>query len=264
MLPPIRLLLVSLALVATINAPLFASGRRVCYPCVQRHVVAQPAAKVVAQGAPSPNVTTTSTDNSITYQYNIQYGQLPAAQGETLYGYRAATYSNTDLGVDNYISQRLVADASAIQSKVLAGQQANAAAAAEIAKLQVKASVISQALAALDEPATAATSSQATFTQEIHAGASASVGGAAGGDTALAQRVTNLVNAKCVSCHGATRQAGGLDLSDLSKVDGASILARVTSADPTKRMPLGPGDAPGTPLSVGELSSLFSAVGPVE
>lgn len=247
----------SLCVMAT--SPALAGGRRICVPCVQKYQypVVKPVAQAAVQGAPS--YSTTTTDNSISYTTNIQYGQLPAAQGDTLYGYRASTYSATDLGVDNYISQRLVADASAIQSKVLAGQQANAASAAEIAKLQIKGQIITTALAALADTS-ASSEQQATFTQNIHTEASASVG-SSGGDTALAQRVTNLVNAKCVSCHGPSRQAGNLDLSNLANVDGAKVLARVTSADPTKRMPLAAGDGPGTPLSVQELSTLFHAVG---
>lgn len=256
-------LLTALALVATINASLLACDscrRRVCV--LRSHQVVTPTVKVAP--AATPNYSTSSTDNSLTYNltYNIQSGQLPAAQGDTLYGYRASTYSATDLGVDNYVSQRLVADASAIQSKVLAGQQVAAASAAEIAKLQIKGQIITQALAALADTSTTAEQTQATFTQNIHTEASASVG--TSGDNALAQRVTNLVQAKCVSCHGPSRQAGGLDLSNLASVDGAKVLARVTSADPTKRMPLGEGDVPGTPLSVGELSTLFAAVGVVE
>lgn len=259
-----RILITALALVATINAPLLASGgRRVCYPCYRPSYVA-PTVTVEAKGVPAaaPNYSTSSTDNSVSYTYNIQYGQLPAAQGDTLYGYRASTYSNTDLGVDNYISQRLVADASAIQSKVLSGQQANAAAAAEIAKLQIKGQIITSALNALaDTSAANGGDASATFTQNIQASASASVGSS---DNQLATKVTQLVTQKCVGCHGPTRQAGNLDLSNLANVDGAKVLARVTSADPTKRMPLAAGDTPGTPLSVGELSTLFAAVGQVE
>lgn len=260
-----RIILIALALVATINASLLACDscrRRVCV--LRSHPVVTPTVKVAP--AATPNYSTSSTDNSLTYNltYNIQSGQLPAAQGDTLYGYRAATYSATDLGVDNYISQRLVADASAIQSKVLAGQQANAAAAAEIAKLQIKGQIITSALNALADTSATSEQTQATFTQNIQA--SASVGGASARDhvvanSAVAQRTVELVNAKCIACHGPSRQAGGLDLSNLANVDGQKVLARVTSADPTKRMPLGEGDVPGTPLRVQELSILFHAVG---
>ena len=256
---------VSLCVMAA--SPAISGDHRICLSRCHPSHQSPATAKAQTAPLPAPNYSTTTTDNSISYVTNIQYGQLPGAQGQTVYGYqdRAYTYAATDLGVDNLISQRLVADAHAIQSGVLEGQQARAASAAEIAKLQIKGQIITSALNALADTSSGSSSStEATFKQEIHAGGASSVSQS---PSALAERVAGVFSTKCVSCHGPTRQAGGLDLSNLANLDaaaGAKILARIVNPDPTKRMPFGPGDVPGVPLTLGETSAMFQAVGPIE
>ena len=54
--------------------------------------------------------------------------------------------------------------------------------------------------------------------------------------------VASIFAAKCGNCHNAAKKDGGLDLSDLSKLDSSyefKILDRLTTADPAKRMPKG-------------------------
>jgi mono/diheme cytochrome c family protein len=68
--------------------------------------------------------------------------------------------------------------------------------------------------------------------------------------------LASLVQVKCFSCHGGKTTEAGLNLGDLTKLDEpavAKILARITSANPEKRMP------PGKPLSTEELRLFFEA-----
>ena len=62
------------------------------------------------------------------------------------------------------------------------------------------------------------------------------------GNPGEALGAANIFKAQCVTCHGAGRTEAGLDLSDLSKLTpaiGLKILDRVTTMDPSKRMPKG-------------------------
>jgi mono/diheme cytochrome c family protein len=84
-----------------------------------------------------------------------------------------------------------------------------------------------------------------------------------GGQTDIGQNVVAIFAGKCNSCHSGPNPKGGLDLTDLANIGadaGDKILARITTADPTKRMPRTAGGA-GLPLNINEIKTIFAAAG---
>lgn len=70
-----------------------------------------------------------------------------------------------------------------------------------------------------------------------------------------------ILDAKCSACHAGGKAAAGLVLTskvwaELAPATRGKVLARVTSSDPTLRMPLAPDGGPGTPLTAEEMEAL--------
>ncbi len=226
------------------------------------------ALKALGLNGHGPGYTTTTTVDA------YGYSQVPTAQGATVYGYNeiADVYARTDLGeiYNNALrlaeqsnkygadatngAYRLVDQLGDRASGLLSQQMA-------IAEIQAKtngAKALVDSLKAesrlhiekrtegppvpnppapgespvLDEPAAKAT-----------------------GD--VYDKLTALVNTKCVSCHGGKTTQAGLNLTDLGKLEQKqvdAIFSRITSQDSEKVMP------PNKPLTRGEIGLFFQAV----
>ena len=205
-----------------------------------------------ADAKPVTHTTTASTtnnDNSISYTYNISYEQPTAAQGSTLYGI-ASTYATTDLGSLFHAASRLAGDASALAAQANAGALSIGSDVARVAEIQAQGQAAAAALAAAKPAPSSVIGRQYNVTNESRASVAASPAGT---------DLSSIITSKCVGCHNPAKAAGGLDLTDLGKVDSEKVLARITHVDPSKRMPLAEGGGPGQPLSVAELRAFFGA-----
>lgn len=194
---------------------------------------------------------TTNTDNSISYTYNINYEQPTAAQGTTLYGI-ASTYGTTDLGSIFHAASRLASDASAVTAQANAVALALGGDITRVAEIQAQGQAAAAALLATKPNPSSVVGRQYNVTNNSEARASA-VGPPSAVD------VSSVVTTKCISCHNPAKASGGLDLSDLSKVDARKVKARIVHHDPLKRMPLAEGGGPGVPLPLEEIDAFFEA-----
>lgn len=243
-----------------------------CYGRLCHHykpvVVAAPAAKVVEPVTVTNPIGQQNTDNSVTYKYtyNITYGQLPAEQGSTVYGYpssvfeSADVYGNIDLGAQlnnlNRLAAQMGSDASSVANGLKDTVDKLGANQARIAEIQAnKQALVASILATAEQ-----TRANADLAKALRAENSAHFERRVEviqGDRV--QKVTPdngqpdpvapppevagvqvVFNRACVSCHGAGSKKGGLDLSDLSKVSAAQadkIADRITTADASRRMP---------------------------
>lgn len=193
------------------------------------------------------------------------YSQMVAPQGSTIYGYRevADVYGNVDLGALYNSVLRLREQSYGNESRAtsethaLVGELGDQV--ARVEEIRAKAQAASAVLSA------ASAKDKTTLLKEFWSsrpepGASGaavrveSARGAVRGD-ALA-KLSVLVNQKCVSCHSATKQNGGLNLADLSVLtadQGRAVLSRITSTDQEKRMP----KAPAPPLNPDEIALFY-------
>ena len=248
-----RFLLTLLCLLpfAAVTAPAHAGWIRTrtsCGYCYRWY--AEPVVRTVAS---TTTASTTNTDNSLSYTYNINYAQPTAAQGSTLYGI-ASTYATTDLGSLFHAATRLASDATALTAQANAGALALGGDITRVAEIQAQGQAATAALLATRPQASTQVQSQFNVTNEARAGIAATP--QANGQSL---DLSSIITAKCAGCHNPAVKSGGLDLSDLSKVDSDKVLARITAHDPLKRMPLADGGAPGVPLTVAELRVFFNA-----
>ena len=206
-------------------------------------------------------------DNSISYVYNINYGQLPSAQGSTVYGYSntADVYGNTDLGALYNMAIRLASDQATFSDKasknalsLIAQEQRSRAKVAEILATgqvlhQQNAANVALAQALAAKPAV----SVETTVHSVSSGTQTTVPQVAG----QALDVQTVLNNRCVSCHKTGNEKAGLSMEDaktLTAQDVKKILARIISPNPELRMPRNPDGTAGA-LSVEESAVLFKA-----
>jgi mono/diheme cytochrome c family protein len=201
------------------------------------------------------------------------YSQRTAPQGATVFGYNeiADVYGNVDLGELYQSAIRLAEGSNRYGSEATSGAmklvdqfgdraQGLLSQQLAIAEINSKTAGVTNAARALGDAIKAESrlhiekrtegpapprppSSGSPILDQPTAKANASFDG-----------LTALVTAKCVSCHGGKTTEAGLNLTDLGKLDEAAvakILARITSANPEKRMP------PGKPLEPEELRLFF-------
>jgi mono/diheme cytochrome c family protein len=223
-----------------------------------------------------------NTDNSTThsYTYNITYGQLPVQQGSTLYGYSYASvadvYGNTDIGALYNQAIRLAGDANAYADRANTNAMSMVAQAgrerAKVAEILAKGQVIAQANASAAALAHAVSPGQEVNVQSssntvVNGSTSVTKGN---GQTVVERdqapvpqgAVQKIFNDSCVKCHRTGKEAGGLNLEDASKLTAdevQSVLARITTGDPAKRMPKSDGTGPAESLSVEAIGTLFRA-----
>lgn len=239
------------------------------------------AASVGVSASVSSGFIPAAVDNSITnsYTYNLSYSQLPAAQGSSLLGYpnmnlSADIYSNIDLAAQLNDLTRTASQMSSDANNVLKGVGDQVGRLADNQKEIAKASIQSNALVASILANAQNTQAQANLATALRVPDSAPAPAAAqpaapgnqGANQAAPadnlQQIQTLFNTKCVSCHKADKNLGGLDLTDIAKLDHAKcdkILNRVTTDDLDKRMPRTADGKPGEKLSVPELKLLFNS-----
>lgn len=203
------------------------------------------------------------------------YSQRAAPQGATVYGYNEISdiYGNVDLG-DLYQSAIRLAEASqrsgdsatngAFRLVDQFGDRAQGLLSQQlaIAETNAKANGVTNAARALGDALQAQSRIHVEKRTETPTPAPPQPGGSPVLDQPSAKaddtfnRVTALVQTKCASCHGGKTTEAGLNLTDLGKVDEATvdkILKRITNPNPEKSMP------PGKPLTRAEISLFFQA-----
>lgn len=212
-------------------------------------------------------------DASAAYNYDVSATYAP--QGATVYGYSnfAARYPQVDLqGLYNQ------ADRLTTQAQTLAGQAAadfSALVAQETDGQARVASILAQGEAAERALLAARGEPQQPQWREVKISARVSSDGQVelqpieepGQTQALGDQTVTLdavIETRCIACHSGDEPKGGLDLSARATWEGtgrteklAKILARVTTNDPSKRMPRGSDGHEGEPLSVDELRTFF-------
>lgn len=206
------------------------------------------------------------------------YSQRSAPQGSTVYGYNEISdiYGNVDLGELYQSAIRLAegsnrygAEATSGAQKLIDqfGDRAQGLLSQQlaIAEINAKTAGVTNAARAIGDAIKAESRLHLEKRTEKtpqppqpqpHTGGSPILDEPAAKVNESFDNLTALVNAKCFTCHGGKTTEAGLNLTDLSKLDDKAVekvLARVTSANPEKRMP------PGKPLSPDELRLFFEA-----
>lgn len=207
--------------------------------------------------------------------YDISGQATYAPQGSTVYGYSNFTsrFGQVDLGALYNQAERLTT-----QAQTLAGQaatdfsalvQQEGANQAEVASIMAQGQAAERALlAARGQPAQAQLS---TFQFEARVSSDGKIemrpleadsSHALGNQDAVT--LDSVIETRCISCHSGDQPKGGLDLSARATWQGegrtekiAGILARITTPDPTKRMPKAADGHEGEPLTVEELKPFF-------
>lgn len=207
--------------------------------------------------------------------YDISGQATYAPQGSTVYGYSNFTsrYGQVDLGALYNQAERLTT-----QAQTLAGQaatdfsalvQQEGANQAEVASIMAQGQAAERALlAARGQPVQ---SQLSTFQFEARVSSDGKVemrpleadsSHALGNQAAVT--LDSVIETRCIACHSGEQPKGGLDLSARTAWQGdgrtekiAGILARITTPDPAKRMPLSADGHEGEPLTVEELKPFF-------
>lgn len=193
-------------------------------------------------------------------QYAMNY--MPTAQGATLFGYRevADIYGNVNLGELYSRALRLREQSAGYES--LANKDTTqmldnlGARAAAIEEMRTKADLITKLAESIKAESTA------RVVREYYTIATQKAEKVIKAKVDIGTQLMSIMTNKCVKCHNATKQNGGLRLDDLSFVTDAqtkSIIARIDHVDPLERMPLEDIDTPGIPLSADEKAVFFLA-----
>lgn len=221
-------------------------------------------------GGNGSNYTTTTSVDA------YGYSQRSAPQGSTVFGYNeiADVYGNVDLG-GLYQSAIRLAEASqrsgdnatngAMQLVDQFGDRAQGLLSQQlaIAEINAKTTGVTNAARALGDAIKA--EGRIRVEKKVEGPAPPVPGGspildepsakAANADDTF-NKLTALVQTKCVSCHGGKTTEAGLSLVDLGKIDDDTvkkILERITTGNVEKRMP------PGKPLAPAEIGLFFKA-----
>lgn len=207
--------------------------------------------------------------------YDISGQATYAPQGPTVYGYSNFTsrFGQVDLGSLYNQAERLTT-----QAQTLAGQaatdfsalvQQEGANQAEVASIMAQGQAAERALlAARGQPVQ---SQLSTFQFEARVSSDGKIemrplevdsSHTLGNQASVT--LDSVIETRCIACHSGDQPKGGLDLSARATWQGdgrsekiASILARITSPDSTKRMPLSADGHAGEPLTVEELKPFF-------
>lgn len=208
---------------------------------------------------------TTNYDQRLQVNYTLTFPP-PAVSGSTYYGYTPQAYSFLDPALFVNAASRYLETAQYASSQGFSQFNQSAALVlqhqAGVAEVQARTALLQEAarLVASTAPGSS-TVFQLRATRD--GGGRLTVEGVSDGTAPpltapgpIASNPAEIIRAKCVSCHGAGKQEGGLRLDDLAGLDRSfevKILDRITTLDPAKRMPRG-----GT-LTAAEISALFKA-----
>lgn len=209
------------------------------------------------------------------------YSQVPSSQGATVYGYResADLYGNIDLGGVYREALRLRGDSRALEAEGDKGTTALVdklgERAAGVAEIKAKGEAVDRAITAASRALSSISAEKRVqMIREVYgSGTTTSTGGSGSSEgvskTAEISRNTDFVSVatevtkkKCLSCHSAEKKNGGLDMTNLTLLSNeqvTSILKRIVSSDPLKRMPLAGDLKPGTPLTETEIAAFYLA-----
>lgn len=202
------------------------------------------------------------------------------AQGTTVYGYGTET-SNYGQPTYSTFASAYTADPSAFmnqafrlvtQAQELAGQgqtdfQDNVRALgeqnAEVAKITAAGQVATAAIAAASSKPSSV-QREFTFKAQVSPDGTVNVAPEQNATVRVQGGLTaeSVIAQKCANCHSGEDPDGGLDLT--KPVDAgvlSRVLARVTTADPAKRMPKGHDGKPGEALKIDEMAALFQLLG---
>lgn len=251
------------------KVPYYDSYGRLCYHYRQVTVQA-PVQKAEPLTVTNP-IGQQNTDNSVTYQYtyNISYGQFPADQGSTVYGYpsslfeSADVYGNIDLGAQldgmNRLAGQLGSDATSVVNGFKDTVDRLGANQARIAEIRANKDAIVATLLANSEQtrANAELAKALRASDSLHYERRENITRGDGqtrvnpdpanpnpvpapAPSAQLQAVQAIVDKSCASCHNPGSKKGGLDLSDLRAVtnpQAKKIVDRITTAESSRRMP---------------------------
>lgn len=178
-------------------------------------------------------------NNLIGVPVPVQYNHLLAQQGKTIFGYSnvVGNYADVDLALLFDKAERLASQSQSLSQSATAGYsslvQTYSSNRANSADIQAAAQAIALILSQRQVD-------QATF-QSV-------------AQSQVAEDWQGVLATRCASCHD--KYDGSKELSD---EEWDAVYSRVSSAEPSKRMPLASDKAsPGEPLSVAELKLLFS------
>lgn len=195
--------------------------------------------------APAASYSYPYTDNRLQVTYNVAFPP-PALSGSTQYGYLPQNYFHFD-PMEAYrlrlgFAQRSLDVAEAANASASLIVQASGATEERAYKLAF-AEKLQQLLSTNPSPGTTY-EFRATrdATGRLQLGGTEVPAPLAAPEPGGPLGAAGIFKAACVGCHNATKHDGGLDLTDLTKLTpevGLKILDRITTNDPTKRMPKG-------------------------
>jgi hypothetical protein len=193
-------------------------------------------------------LTTHHTDQSFHVSYTLHFPP-PALAGTTGFAYGPPQFSVLDPALFLNAASRYMDTAQAAAQKGFTEFNQSAALVIDgqrsLAELQARAALLAEANKLLGSAPPAANLESLRINR------------AAAQPSA---EVRTIIADKCLRCHGAGKADGGLNLSAANLSDRAleaKILDRITTADPSRRMPKG-----GT-LTVDEITAFFRATSPV-
>lgn len=197
-----------------------------------------------------------------------QYDQLVQPQGATVYGVKevADIYGNVNIGQIYQQALRLRADSRAYEAEGDKGTTALVDnlghAAAAVAEIQAKGAATVKILSELRPESRARILRELSIEHRGQAGGGSVVPQNGGGSDALAAAQAT-ANNRCVSCHRPDKKLGDLDMTNLSLLSNdqaRKILEAINHADPQRRMPRGPDNTVGTPLTEEEKATFYIAI----
>lgn len=214
-------------------------------------------------------------NNLIGIPVPVAYDRSIASQGSTIYGYSsvAEAHGNIDLGLLYNQAARLTE-----QAQQLAGQanvdfsrliEIEGSNRAEVAKIIAQGQAARDALSAVRVESATPLQTR-SFAFKITSSESGEfelqkidenynkfdISGNSMGN------ISDLLQDKCVACHNSSTAQGGLNLlEEISSDQQESILNRIITDDPVKRMPRNADGSASPRLKVGELKLFFNAMG---
>jgi hypothetical protein len=209
-------------------------------------------------------------NNLIGIPVPVTYDSSISKQGSTIYGYSsvAEAHGTVDLGLLYNQASRL-----AEQAQQLAGQahvdftrlvEIEGSNRAEVAKIIAQGQAAREVLSAINMNSSSNTQNK-NFAFKITTTENSTVGNKVDSEkfniSSGGTDYETVVQSKCVVCHNSGNAQGALNLEErISREQRESILERVITDDPIKRMPRNADGSASPRLSVNELKALFNSM----